>query len=256
MGATAIPAGSKTARARDWRNAVHAAVCDSIVGWADGTVVRASRFPTYYDFNVMRVEQPSELGVAQLSARADQALAGLAHRRIDFDLVEEAERRRGEFEAAGWKTTRLVWMLFEATVAAQTPAVAVEPVFYDDTEELRLRWHLEDHPEMEYAQYKVGAREIALKRGASAFAVREQGEPIAFAQLQWDGPAAEITSVYVHPEHRGRGLGTALTLAAIEAAAGAKDLWIVADDEDRAKDLYERLGFRAAWVSEEFLRLP
>ena len=50
--------------------------------------------------------------------------------------------------------------------------------------------------------------------------------------------------------------GTAITRAAIETAGDAEDLWIVADDEDRPKELYARLGFRAAWRAMEFLRLP
>jgi GNAT superfamily N-acetyltransferase len=87
-------------------------------------------------------------------------------------------------------------------------------------------------------------------------AARESGVPVGFAQLERDGPAAEITQVFVHPEHRGGGCGTALTRAAIEAAGDVGDLWIVADDEDRAKELYARLGFRAAWTTMEFMRLP
>jgi ribosomal protein S18 acetylase RimI-like enzyme len=79
---------------------------------------------------------------------------------------------------------------------------------------------------------------------------------VAFAQLQQDDAAAEITHVYVHPEHRGGGLGTALTRAAIEAAGDVRDLWIVADDEGRPKELYARLGFRPAWTVMRFLRLP
>jgi GNAT superfamily N-acetyltransferase len=86
--------------------------------------------------------------------------------------------------------------------------------------------------------------------------VREGGVPVAFAQLERDGAGAEITQVYVHPEHRGGGRGTAMTRAAIEAADGVRDLWIAADDDDRPKELYARLGFRPAWTEMEFLLLP
>ena len=47
-----------------------------------------------------------------------------------------------------------------------------------------------------------------------------------------------------------------MTRAAIEAAGDVDDLWIVADDEGRPKELYARLGFRPAWTSIEFLRVP
>jgi hypothetical protein len=47
-----------------------------------------------------------------------------------------------------------------------------------------------------------------------------------------------------------------MTVAAIRAAGDVDDLWIVADDEDRPKELYARLGFRPAWTAVEFMRLP
>jgi GNAT superfamily N-acetyltransferase len=78
----------------------------------------------------------------------------------------------------------------------------------------------------------------------------------AFAQVERDGDAAEITQVYVQPVHRGGGRGAALVRGAIEAAGRGVDLWINADDEDRAKDLYARLGFRPVWTAMEFLRVP
>jgi GNAT superfamily N-acetyltransferase len=87
-------------------------------------------------------------------------------------------------------------------------------------------------------------------------AVRRDGEAIAFAQLEQVGDAAEIGQVYVDPAHRGTGLGTALTRAAIAAAGPVADLWIWADDEDRPKQLYARLGFRPVWTSMELTRLP
>ena len=51
-------------------------------------------------------------------------------------------------------------------------------------------------------------------------------------------------------------MGTALTRAAIGAAGRVRDLWIIADDEGRPKELYARLGFRPAWRMIEFLRRP
>ena len=56
--------------------------------------------------------------------------------------------------------------------------------------------------------------------------------------------------------YRGKGLGTALTGAAISNAGDVEDLWIVADDEGRPKQLYGRLGFRPAWTAIQALRLP
>jgi ribosomal protein S18 acetylase RimI-like enzyme len=79
---------------------------------------------------------------------------------------------------------------------------------------------------------------------------------VAFAELERLGDSAEVASVYVHPDHSGAGLGTALTQAAIDAASDARDLWIVADADGNARKIYERLGFREAWTVLDFLRLP
>jgi GNAT superfamily N-acetyltransferase len=247
--------GTTAARARAWHHGRHAAVCDVLEPWAHGTVVRATRYPSYHEFNLVRVEEVPATGVDALVAFADAALAGLAHRRIDFDLIDAAEALREDFEAKGWKSLRVVLMRHE-TRAAPGADVAVEEVPYDSVRSLRVAWDREDFPDQDPGEYYAQAREVARRRGARVLVVRKQRTPVGFAELEHDGAAAEITSVYVHPEHRGRGLGTALTRAAIEAAGPVRDLWIGADDEDRAKELYARLGFRPAWTAMEFTRWP
>jgi GNAT superfamily N-acetyltransferase len=243
------------ARARAWRDAAQASVCDVLEPWAHGTIARATRYPSYFDFNVVRVEQDAAVSFEELVAFADEALAGLAHRRVDFDLVDAAQPLRADFEAAGWKAARLVWMRHEV-MPQSALEIAVEEVPYDFVRALRVIWHREEVPAQDPGDYHVQAREVALRRGVQVLAVHEGGAPVAFAQLERDGASAEITQVFVHPGYRGGGRGTAITRAAIEAAGDVRDLWIVADDEDRPKELYARLGFRAAWTSMEFLRLP
>jgi ribosomal protein S18 acetylase RimI-like enzyme len=253
-----VPTGSSTgvaARARAWRHATHAAVCDALEPWAHGTVARATRYPGYYDFNVVRVEDDAELRVDELVAFADEALAGLEHRRVDFEVVESADRLRGDFEAKGWRATRLVWMRHEVPPAAPAE-LDVEEVPYDAVHDLRVAWHEEDFPGIDPGAYHAQAREVAMLRQVQVLALRDAGAPVAFAQIERADAAAEVTQVYVRPEHRGGGRGTAMTRAAIRAAGDVCDLWIVADDEDRPKELYARLGFRPAWTTMEFLRLP
>jgi GNAT superfamily N-acetyltransferase len=143
--------------------------------------------------------------------------------------------------------------------AAPTPPgedVAVEELPYDTVRDLRVAWHLEDFPDQDATAHYAEARNVSPRRDAQILAVLETDAPVAFAQLERDGDAAEITQVYVQPEYRGHGHGTAITREAISAAADVRDLWIVADDEDRPKQLYARLGFRPAWTAMEFLLLP
>jgi GNAT superfamily N-acetyltransferase len=234
------------ARARAFHHGRHDAVCDVVEPWEHGTVVRSTHHPSYYDFNNVRVEDEPGMTVAELVAFADEALAGLDHRRVDFEVAEAGDARRAGFEALGWETMRLVWMHHEAP-PPPAAEIAVEGVPYEDVLDLRIAWIREDHPGDELTSYLDEAQEVAMRGDARVLAVREDGVPVAFAQLERSATAAEITQVYVRPDRRGGGRGTAMTTAAIAAASGAEDLWIIADDEARAKDLYERLGFRPVW---------
>jgi ribosomal protein S18 acetylase RimI-like enzyme len=246
---------SETARrAVAWHHARHDAVCDVIEPWEHGTVVRATGYPTYWDYNAVRVEDDPEMTAEDLMAFADEALEGLAHRRLDFDIAAVGDALRPAFEAAGWQATRLLFMHHEGPPPSAGASV-VEEVGYDDVHALRVAWHREDFPDLDTRHF-AHAREVALGRGARLLAALEDGVPAGFAQLEHVGDGAEVTQVYVDPDRRGGGLGTALTAAAIGAAGAVEDLWIAADDEDRPKLLYEKLGFRPAWTSMELTRLP
>jgi len=244
------------ARARKWCRDARAAVCDVNETWEHGTVVRATRYPGYYDYNVVLVEGDPAMSAEQLIAAADAGLEGLEHRRLDFEEADAAEAVRADLESAGWETTRLSWMLHSEPLPADA-GIEIENVDYDSVRELRVAWHYEEFPpELDPSDYLDAAREVAMRRAVQVIATRDGGDLVGYAQIERIGATAEIDQVYVLPRHRGAGLGAALTRAAIEAAADAADLWIVADDEGRPKELYHRLGFRPAWTSVEFLRLP
>jgi GNAT superfamily N-acetyltransferase len=243
------------ARARAWRDAMHAAVCDVIEPWEHGTIVRATRYPSYYDFNLVRVEDAEPIAACAVVVVADRALAGLGHRRVNFDFLANAGPLRVELEAAGWTTMRLLWLRHDGPRPPQ-PLRDVSEVPYDAVGHLRIAWHHEHSPGSDPTNYHRHAREVALSRGAVLLAVEVEGSPVGYSQLERDGDGAEVTQVYVLPEHRGRGLGTALSCAAMTAAEGARDLWICADEKDRPKHLYARLGFHPAWTTMEFERVP
>lgn len=248
-----------TERARAWQHARQEELCDEVRPWAHGTVLRASRFADYWDHNVVRVERdPGDLDVDALVAFADRALDGLAHRRVDVDDVALADALRPDFEARGWQAVRLVLMRHEdpAAPAARQDVAAVEDVPYAAVEELYRAWHREDFPGVDQGGFFDQQRAAAATRDLRVLAVVDAGRPVAFAELRRAEGSAEIASVYVSAPRRGHGLGTALTRAAIAAAGSVDDLWISADDEDRPKLLYQRLGFRPAWRWMIFTRLP
>ena len=242
-------------RAAAWRRAGMEAVCDVIEPWEHGTIFRATHYPSYYDYNVLWVEGEPGLDAGELVAAADDALAGLEHRRLDFERAEAGDVLRPDLEGAQWEATRLLWMRHSEPLPPG-PGIEVEEVDYDAVRDLRVAWHLEDFPDLNTRDYLDNAREVAMAREVRVIAPIEDGEPVGFAQVERIGGAAEVTQVYVRPAHRGGGRGTAITRAAIEAAGDVDDLWIAADDEGRPKELYSRLGFRPAWTSMEFLRVP
>jgi GNAT superfamily N-acetyltransferase len=256
VSAPGSPPGDLAARAQAWHQGVHAAVCDVQEPWAFGTVVRATRYPTYFDFNLVRVEEDPGMSVEALIEFADEALAGLPHRRVDFEPVDVGESLRAGFAEHGWASERLVWMRHDAARRSGPAGIEVDEVPYDAVHALRVAWLEEDFPDLQPGAYFGEARAVARMLGARVFAVLEAGTPVAYAQLEYIGRSAEIVQVYVRADRRGRGLGTALTSAAIDAAGEVDELWIVADDEGRPKQLYARLGFRAVRTVVELLRLP
>jgi ribosomal protein S18 acetylase RimI-like enzyme len=81
------------------------------------------------------------------------------------------------------------------------------------------------------------------------FVAESDGEAIGTASIGEAGPgrAGSVTSFWVHPRARGKGVGDALVLATVESAraAGYDELllWVV-ENNDHAQRLYERHGFQ------------
>jgi GNAT superfamily N-acetyltransferase len=243
------------ARALAWTRRSQELICDRIERWEHGTVYRTSRYPSVFDLNVVRVRDDPKMSVEALIGFADVALAGLEHRRIDFDASQVAEPLRAEFHARGFKSARLVWMHFEGH-RPDGADIPVAEVTYDAVDALRITWHQEEFPGRDDAEFHANAREVRITLGTRSLAVYEASRPVAFASLDVGDDEIEIGALYVLPEYRGHGLGTALTQTAIAAAGDVEHLWICADDEDRPKRLYTRLGFRPVLTTTEFLRLP
>jgi len=231
------------------------AVCDSVEEWEHGWIVRSPSYPRYFDLSLVHIRDDVDWTAEELVAFADRALAGFEHRRVGFESIEAGERVRPGLLALGWMSERLVWMRHEGP-SPPGGGAPVERVPYEAAHDLRVAWIHEDFPTLDTTGYFEEARAVSMARGVEVFAVLEDGVAVAFAELERIGDSAEVASVYVHPDHRGAGLGTAITQAAIEAGSDARDLWIVADADGNARHIYERLGFREAWTVLDFLRLP
>jgi N-acetylglutamate synthase len=90
-------------------------------------------------------------------------------------------------------------------------------------------------------------RSVLMSAPSQAFASIRSGDgPVAIGRLSIAGDWAGITAVEVHPGHRRRGLGTAITLSVCAEAArsGPRQVFLQAEtDNASALSLYERCGF-------------
>src|SRR5947209_5928637 len=125
------PNSEAAARVHAWRLATLAECCDVVQAWEHGTIYRATRYPSVYDLNVVRVQERGALGVAGLEAIADAALAGLDHRLVEFADAALAEPVRGEFGRRGWRSLRLAWMRHAAAPPPDAGELRVQEVPYD-----------------------------------------------------------------------------------------------------------------------------
>ena len=76
--------------------------------------------------------------------------------------------------------------------------------------------------------------------------------------LYSDGRTAQVEDVATSPDHRGKGLASAVVLRAVEEAlaSGHTFVFLIANDENGPKELYGRLGFETIGHTWSFLRKP
>jgi GNAT superfamily N-acetyltransferase len=197
----------------------------------------------FWDVNALRVSDP-DVSAQTMHAAVDEHFASAGHRKIDVEDEATGEAARPYFAALDW------WNERHAVMRRQGPP---PPVHHDvrevplsATRALRTEWSadIESDPTFSARQEVILAR-----RGARAFMAGELG----FALVCTGPGAVEIDGLYVTEAARGSGLGSALLGAALQDTDVG---WIIADDEGRARPLYDRLGFETVWRPYCFIKTP
>lgn len=87
--------------------------------------------------------------------------------------------------------------------------------------------------------------------------IEREDRAVAGLMLETKADSLYIHELQVLPEYQGRGVGTAVVRMVVERAAGlGRDVTLsVVRANPRAKQLYERLGFRVTGVEEPCFRM-
>lgn len=96
---------------------------------------------------------------------------------------------------------------------------------------------------------------IALNPKIKSYLVKSEGEPAGMVSLASDGKYACIYLVGTVPEHRKKGIGSFLTLAATREAlkSGANTIFLQTEAGSYNEKLYESIGFKTEFIGEEYV---
>jgi GNAT superfamily N-acetyltransferase len=230
---------------------------------AFGTAFLNLDFPLRYDSNFVWVEPPlRDVDAEALAADADRVLGdhGLAHRKLYVDDDLHGGRLAAAFLELGWSAERLLIMAQVREPEPRQPVRVSELDFAEARPFLELVLRRQPYADSEEAVRQLTDIRGVYEReaGARFFVADVDGQPASVCELYVLGDVAQVEDVNTIEEFRGRGLGSAVVLAAAAAARarGCDVVFLIADDADWPKDLYTRLGFDPVGRFWSFVRTP
>lgn len=231
-----------------------------VVPFAWGNAYLDDDLPSRYYSNLLRVETDlTGVSAADLIAAADDILQDHEHRLVIVRDEAAAARLSPGFAAAGFARAPEVVQLLRRE--PDRPAtLEVDIVGFAEARALIERTYLEDEhlPSALAVPFTNHRAKYERLLDARFFVARIDGEPAGLCELYVDGEDAQVENVGTLVAFRNRGVARSVVLAACEAArsAGATRIFILADDDDWPKHLYERLGFDRLSTDVGFLRSP
>lgn len=227
-----------------------------------GTAYLDDDLPQRYYSNFLRTETDlTGVSADDLMAAADEILGDdrYEHRLVIVRDEAAAERLTPGFAAAGFTRAPEVVQLLRRE-PDRPGALDVDVVSFAEARTLILQTHLEDEqlPEAIAEPFTDARAKYEAAIGAQFFVARIDDEQASLCELYLEAEDAQIENVGTIVRFRNRGVARSVVLAACGAAraAGATRIFILADDEDWPKQLYERLGFDRLATDVGFLRSP
>jgi GNAT superfamily N-acetyltransferase len=222
-----------------------------------GWIVRTDSLPLVWTLNQLRITGAAAF--EDVAALAEENQAYLPYRHVVFEDGAAGGRLESRFANGGWGSECEVIMTLEEASDRKADTGAVIELSEEQMLALMRRWSAEEHAGVgveldELDEYN--RREGRLWNERRFGVLDERGAPVAITKLRTDGSTAWVEDVYTVPEARGRGYARGLVTHAVTLArSGDYDLtFIIADDNDWPKHLYEAIGFRPIGTTRTFHR--
>jgi ribosomal protein S18 acetylase RimI-like enzyme len=149
---------------------------------------------------------------------------------------------RGAEALGGWDVRRIAVLAWRGGTPSR--GAGVEQVGPDEQAPVQLAITLEDGVDEETAaQLEAANRLREARTGKRSLGRIVDGRVVALADLYSDGEVGQIEDVATLPEHRRRGYGREVVLAAVAEAAGLDLIFITAVATGAAVSWYESMGF-------------
>jgi ribosomal protein S18 acetylase RimI-like enzyme len=227
-----------------------------------GTAYLDDDLPQRFYSNFLRTETDlTGVSADDLIAVADEILGDdrFEHRLVIVRDEAAAERLGPGFAAAGFARAPEVVQILRRE-PDRPPSAEVDVVPFAEARDLILQTYREDEqlPQTVAVPFTDHRAKYETAIGARFFVARIDGEQAGICELYLDGEDAQIENVGTVVRFRNRGIARSVVLAACDAAkaAGATRIFILADEDDWPKQLYQRLGFDRVATDVGFLRSP
>jgi GNAT superfamily N-acetyltransferase len=256
------------ARVLSWLRDVARDRAERRVDVPGGMALLHGRFPDAHDHNRLLLWSPVDAGTAAASADAVLGGAGLSHRLIDVQDAGLGDSLGPGLQALGYHRSVDQLMVFRGRAPQPQPghatprrpaqrrplgpgSGAVTLVELDLGERAAVAaasWQEErpTWPAGVVAQLGARIRTIDAAADATFLACRDdEGGVLARADLYIRDRVGQVEEVITAARARRRGLASALVLEAVRraSAAGCETVFLVADADQPAAELYRRLGF-------------
>jgi GNAT superfamily N-acetyltransferase len=258
--ADALPRGKSFTRALAFIRELSLASAGHVGPFRFGTVVSDPTRPAIWDRNFVFLEgSAAEAEPTEVAAEVDRVQASVRHRRAVVHDEVAAIRLAPGFRDLGWSVSRYLVMVLEG----EPPAPRHDVVTVTDAElEPSLREFIrhEDAPKSKQDEDQLVSLHAPIRSvvDVRVFAHQETGSPVSWCELYSEGSTGQVEDVITLPEHRGHGYASAVVAAASHAslAAGHDLTFLVVNEVDGPRALYERLGFGAFGREHAFFRPP